>query len=77
MKTKKVSQVPMAHAAYNPNFSGGRDQEDYGSEASQGKQFSRLYLKNNQHKKGLVECLKVAEHLPSKHEALSSSASTV
>jgi hypothetical protein len=38
-----------------------------------GQQFMRHYLKNTQHKKGLV---KVVEHLPSKYESLSSNPST-
>jgi hypothetical protein len=36
----------------------------------------RPYLKNTQHKKGLGGVAQVVEHLPSKHEALSSNSST-
>jgi hypothetical protein len=44
----------VAHAC-NLNYSGGRDQEDHGFEASSGKQFARAYLKKTHHKKGLVK----------------------
>jgi hypothetical protein len=46
--------VLVAHA-YNPIYSGGKDQDDGGSKPAPGKQFLRPYLKNTQHKKGLVE----------------------
>jgi hypothetical protein len=41
--------MPVAHA-WNPSYSGGRDQED---------QVLKPYLENNHHHKGLVEWLKV------------------
>jgi hypothetical protein len=50
--------VPVAHA-YNPSYSGGRDQEDHRFEASLGKQFQRPYLKKPSTKIGLVERLEV------------------
>jgi hypothetical protein len=45
--------------AYNPSYSGGRDQENHGLKPAPGKQFARPYLEKIQHKKGLVEWLKV------------------
>jgi hypothetical protein len=57
-KKNKTSWTPLAHT-YNPSYSGGRDQEDHGSKSAPGKQFSRSYLKENHHKKGLVKWLKV------------------
>jgi hypothetical protein len=63
--------VPVAHA-YNPNYSGGRDQEDFGSKPAWANCSVRPYLKEKKkkknHKKGLVEWLKV--------KALSSNPST-
>jgi hypothetical protein len=47
----------VAHTC-NPNYSGGRDQEDLSFEDSLGKQLSRPYLKKPQHKIGLPEWLK-------------------
>jgi hypothetical protein len=44
----------MAHA-YNPSYSGGRDQEDRGSKPAQANSSVTPYLKNKPHKKGLVE----------------------
>jgi hypothetical protein len=44
------SRAPMAHI-YNPSYSGGREQEDHGSDIP-GKQFMRPYLENTHHKKG-------------------------
>jgi hypothetical protein len=57
--------------AYNPSYSGGRDQEDWGSKTAQaGKEFMRAYLgKTLSQKIRLVEWLKV--------KALSSSPSTL
>jgi hypothetical protein len=49
-ENSQLSQVLVAHA-YNPSYSrekSGRSQ----FEASPGKEFTRPYLKNNQHKKG-------------------------
>jgi hypothetical protein len=48
-----LAGAPVAHA-YNPSYSGGKNQE-----ASPGKEFLRPYLKNTLHKIGLVEWLKV------------------
>jgi hypothetical protein len=46
----------VAHA-YNPSYSGGRDQENCGSQPALVKQFTRPYLEKTHHKKGLVEWL--------------------
>jgi hypothetical protein len=46
----------VAHT-YNPSYSGRRDQEGW-FKASPDKQFTRPYLENAQHKKGLAEWLK-------------------
>jgi hypothetical protein len=49
------NQAPVAHA-YNPNYSGSRDQEDRGSKPILGKYLERPYLKKNHQKnKVLVE----------------------
>jgi hypothetical protein len=48
----------VAHAC-NPSYSGGRDQEDYSSKPAQANSSSRPYLEKKNHKKGLVEWLKV------------------
>jgi hypothetical protein len=45
--------------AYNPSYSGGRDQEDHNLKLAQAKQFSRPYLKKNHHKVVLMEWFKV------------------
>jgi hypothetical protein len=45
VRKNRQSQVLVAHA-YNPSFSGSRDQEDRGSKQSPSKQFPRPYLKN-------------------------------
>jgi hypothetical protein len=42
---KKPSWGLMAHTC-NPNYSGGRDQENWGLKLSQGKEFVRTYLEN-------------------------------
>jgi hypothetical protein len=68
------SQVPVAHT-YNTRYSGGRHQENYGMQPAWAK-CSRPYLKNIQHKMGLVKCL-VVEHLHGKCEALSSNHGTI
>jgi hypothetical protein len=47
----------VAHA-YNPNYSGGSDQEDLSSKSSAGKQSVSTYLKKHYYKKGLGEWLK-------------------
>jgi hypothetical protein len=52
------SWVPVAHA-YNPSYSGGRDQEDLSSKPAQENSSQDLYLKKTHHNKGLVEWLKV------------------
>jgi hypothetical protein len=56
-----------AHA-YNPSYSGGRDQEDHGSKPGQANSSMRPNLKKSFTKIGLVEWLKV--------KALNSSLST-
>jgi hypothetical protein len=51
----------VAHAC-NPSYSGGRDQEDYGSKPGPGKQFARPYPEKNpskKKKKKLMEWLNV------------------
>jgi hypothetical protein len=45
-----VSQALVAHA-YNPSYSGCRDQENQGLKPAQAKQFLRPCLKKNHHKK--------------------------
>jgi hypothetical protein len=44
--------------------------------ASLGKRFVKPYLENTQHKKMFGRVAQVVEHLPSKHDTLSSSSST-
>jgi hypothetical protein len=44
----------MAHA-YNPNYSGGRDQEDRGAKPAQANRLQDPFSKETHHKKGLVE----------------------
>jgi hypothetical protein len=48
-----MSQALVAHT-YNPNYSGGRDQEDWVQS-----QPGQLVLRKTLHKKGLAEWLKV------------------
>jgi hypothetical protein len=48
------SQAPIAHA-YNPNYSGGSDQEVRGLKPAQANSSARPYLEKNLHRKGLVE----------------------
>jgi hypothetical protein len=48
----------VAHA-FNPNFSGGRDQEDHGLKTSLGKHFMRPYLEKNLSQKRVMKWLKV------------------
>jgi hypothetical protein len=50
-----LRRVLVAHA-YNPSYSGGRDQEDQGSKPAQANCYMRPYLKNST---GLEEWLKV------------------
>jgi hypothetical protein len=52
------TQAPVAHA-YNPSYSGGRDQEDHGSKPAQGNSLQDPILKNTITKIGPVEWLKV------------------
>jgi hypothetical protein len=68
-KIQKTRSELMAHA-YNPSYSGGKDQEDGGSKPVPGKQFGRPYLQKNANRVGRV--VQVVEHLPSKHEIPSS-----
>jgi hypothetical protein len=51
-------QASLVHA-YNPSYSGGRDQEDCSSKPSQASGFQALISKTKKSQKGLVECLKV------------------
>jgi hypothetical protein len=51
-----LGQALVAYA-YNPSYSGGRDQEDHSLKPAQANS-SRPYLKKPLHKKGLVEWLK-------------------
>jgi hypothetical protein len=44
IKERHFSQALVVHA-YNPSYSGGKDQEDPGSKLDPGKQFERPYLK--------------------------------
>jgi hypothetical protein len=53
-----MSQVPVAHAC-NPSYSGGRDQEDFGSKPACTNNSKDPILKKKNHKIGLVEGLKV------------------
>jgi hypothetical protein len=53
-----MSQVLVAHA-YNPSYSGGRDQKDLGSKPAQANSLRDPILKKPLTKKGLVEWLKV------------------
>jgi hypothetical protein len=46
---------------YNPTYSGGRDQEDRGSNPAQANSSVRPYLKKTLQKKELVEWLKVVD----------------
>jgi hypothetical protein len=67
-----ISQAPVAHA-YNPSYSGGRDQEDRASKSAEANRSGDLTLKIPNTKAGLAEWLKC---LSSKCEALSSNPST-
>jgi hypothetical protein len=59
-KQHTVLGIPVAHA-YNPNYSGGRDQEDLGSKPTQANSSQDPILKNSITKKrgALVKWLKV------------------
>jgi hypothetical protein len=48
----------VAHAC-NLSYSGGRDQEDYGSKPAWANSSTRPYLEETLHKKGLVHWLKM------------------
>jgi hypothetical protein len=52
------SQAPVTHAC-NPSYSGGRDQEDYGSKSAWANSSQDPILKKPITKKGLVKWLKV------------------
>jgi hypothetical protein len=57
---KEMSWSPAPEAkAYNPSYSGGRDQEDRGSKPAQANSSQDPNLKKTITKKGLVEWLKV------------------
>jgi hypothetical protein len=49
-----MSLVPVAHA-YNPNDSGGRDQEDRGLKPTRANSSRKPILKKTHHKKGLED----------------------
>jgi hypothetical protein len=51
IRTKILSWVLVAHA-YNPTYSGGRDQEDHGSKSARGHSLQDTILKNPITKKG-------------------------
>jgi pSer/pThr/pTyr-binding forkhead associated (FHA) protein len=53
-----ISQEPVAQA-WNPSYSGGRDQEDQGLKPVQANSSQEPISKKNQHKIGLVEWLEV------------------
>jgi hypothetical protein len=57
-KEWKDSPALMAHA-YNPSYSGGRDQEDCGSKPAWANKLWDPISKNPTQKKGLVEWFKV------------------
>jgi hypothetical protein len=67
VENNKMSQASVA-LAYNPIYSGGRDQEDCGLKPAQANSSTRPYLKKPVTKIELVEWLKV--------KSLSSSPST-
>jgi hypothetical protein len=50
----QIGWAPVAHA-WNPSYSGSREQEDQGFKANLGKLFSRPYLEKNPSQKRLVE----------------------
>jgi hypothetical protein len=53
-----MSLALVAHSG-NPNYSGGRDQEDCGSKPAWENSSTRPYFEKTLHKKGLVKWLKV------------------
>jgi hypothetical protein len=65
----------------NPRYSGGRDQEDQSLKPAPGgvggEQFLRPYLENIPTQRRTGRVVQVVERLPSKHEALNSSSSTI
>jgi hypothetical protein len=50
--------VLVAHTC-NPSYSGGRDQENLDSKPAQANSFPKSWKKKKNHKKGLVEWLKL------------------
>jgi hypothetical protein len=54
----RYSRMLVAHA-YNPSYSGGRDQEDHGSKPAWANSSARSYFEKPFTKIGLVEWLKV------------------
>jgi hypothetical protein len=54
IKNLPVSKVPVSHA-YNPSYSGGRDQEDTGPSPAWANKVMRPYFENTQHENGLAE----------------------
>jgi hypothetical protein len=68
---KPAFWTPLA-LAYNPSYSGGRNQEDH----SLNKEFLTPYLEKNPIQKRIVRVAQVIQHLPIKCEALSSNTST-
>jgi hypothetical protein len=55
---RSPSWALVAHAC-NPSYSGGREQEDYGSKSVWANRSRDPILKKTHHKKGLVEWLKM------------------
>jgi hypothetical protein len=53
LKKAKMLRAPVAHA-YNPSYSGGRDQEDHGSKPAQANNSPRPYLDKPFTKIGLM-----------------------
>jgi hypothetical protein len=52
-------EVALVARSYNPRYSGGRNQEDYGSKPAWANSFMRPFLEKTHHKKGLEEWHKV------------------
>jgi hypothetical protein len=56
--TRKMGWAPVAYA-YNPSYSGSRDQEDSSSKPTQANSLQDPISKKTYHNKGLVEWFKV------------------
>jgi hypothetical protein len=64
LKTSRVLVAP----AYNPSYSGGRDQEDRNSKSVPANISRDPISEKNHNRKGLVEWLKVREFKPQYHK---------